>query len=589
MEKNFIDGHGGIDNKYEILKGFSYDKVVLGDCSLKKELSEIGEFYLAIRVNDAFYEMRKKAGVDVRDGKTLAEGQSWFYEGGIVLGQWLQAYSRLYAMTGDERYRLRVAEYVDAFAEVAAVQPDCVICINTYAAEKIFNGLLDAQLYCGYSKAYSVCRGLVDQFMDRPEIQKARLRLGDNGGSPDETACEIEWYTVSKSLYRFLESAKNAGEEEAYIRKIKKFAEKFRYFQFWDIFKEGRDVFHYSPTAGQNTAYFHAYSHLNSFNSAAYIYECTGERYYLDATLGFNRFLRDTQLLVTGGFGAYLEWFMPQTGIIYALRYHHNNFETQCNSYASFCLNAFLTRATGKLEYGDLTELLLYNATLASLPTDERGHAFYYSDYSAQGGEKQLHPATWTCCSGTRPLALLEVVRNIYFTDRNRAIYVNLFLNSQVTHDGVTVAQQTKFPASENVKFKVSSDKKKLVVLYIRKPAYLTGKAIVDGNDQVKMSELDGQYKVELALDGSCEFMLHLPMAVKEYDIAACGEGVRAFRYGPTALAAEGIPVTTAPMSETFEREGLELRFKCGDMTFRPFSEYRKGEKYKMYFEMQEK
>ena len=586
MEKNFIDRRGGIDNKYEKLKGFSYDSVVVGDCPLKEELSKIGEFYLAIRVNDAFYEMRKKAGVDVRDGKTLAAGESWFYEGGIVLGQWLQAYSRLYAMTGDERYRLRVTEYVDAFAEVAAVQPDCVICVNTYAAEKIFDGLMDAQLYCGCSKAYSVCRGLVNQFMNRPDIQNARLRLGDNGGSPDETACEIEWYTVSKSLYRFLESAENAGEEEEYIRKIQTFAEKFRYFRFWDIFKEGRDVFRYSPTAGQNTAYFHAYSHLNSFNSAAYIYECTGDRYYLDAALGFNCFLRNSQLLVTGGFGAYLEWFMPQTGIIYALRYHHNNFETQCNSYASFCFDAFLTRATGRLEYGDLTELLIYNAILASLPTDESGHAFYYSDYSVQGGEKQLHPATWTCCSGTRPLALLEIVRNIYFTDEKGAIYVNLFFNSQVTHDGVTVTQQTQFPESEQVKFKVTADKKREIVLYIRKPSYLTGKASFEGDGQIKATELDGQYRVELTCDGTCEFTLTLPMAVKEYDIAECGEGVRAYRYGPIALAAEGIPAMPALTGAELVRDGLGLRFKCGGMTFRPFSEYRKGEKYKMYFEL---
>ena len=64
-----------------------YGEITVKDPELLERLHVIGEFYLSIPTNDAFYEMRKKAGLDTYDGKSLVYGRSWFEEGGIVLGQ----------------------------------------------------------------------------------------------------------------------------------------------------------------------------------------------------------------------------------------------------------------------------------------------------------------------------------------------------------------------------------------------------------------------------------------------------------------------------------------------------------------------
>lgn len=571
----------------DVVASLSYNDIRLTDSVLKNKLNTIGEYYLSIPTADAFFEMRKRAGLDTGDGKSLVNGRSWFGVGGIVLGQWLQAFARFFRATQDERYRRRCAEYVEQLQEVSSVSPDCYICATAYQAEKVFHGLMDTAEYCGLESAFLLCERLLDNFRSIPAIRRAKCRIGDNGGSKDATCCEIEWYTLSEALYRFVDMAERRGAEKSYLEELLRFARKFEYEAYWKIFANGENMFDYSPVAGQNTAYFHAYSHLNSFNSAMYLYRRTGDRRYLEAAERFMRFMQNTQMLVTGGYGALNEWLMPKTGIIYALRNSHTNFENQCNSYACFRLNNALTVATGSLEYGNLTELLYYNSFLASPETDEDGHVYYYADYCVEGGKKWLHPISWTCCSGTRPLAALEILRNIYFTGKDGEILVNLYIGSSYRGQCATIEQSGGYPAGD-MTFKViphAGQQGKRQTIRLRKPAFLAGKAEFTGADAVE--EADG-YTVSLALDGEREFSVHFPMRVDAFDIRACGEGVRAFRYGPIALAAEGEKLgKTAPAADDFSRTGA-AEFTADGLTFRAFSAYGLDELYTMYFNIGE-
>ena len=62
--------------------------------------------------------------------------------------------------------------------------------------------------------------------------------------------------------------------------------------------------------------WFHAYSHLNSFNSALEAYQQTGKSYYLDATIKFYDWAEQTQKLATGGYGAEWEWLLPSDQLV---------------------------------------------------------------------------------------------------------------------------------------------------------------------------------------------------------------------------------------------------------------------------------
>ena len=574
-------------NPNDVAASLSYNDVLLTDSVLKSKLRTIGEYYLSIPTADVFFEMRKHAGLDTGAGKSIVRGRSWFGVGGIVLGQWMQAFARFFRATQDERYRQRCAEYVGQLQEVSAVSPDCYICRTAYQAEKIFHGLMDAAEYCGIEDAFSLCGRLLDHFRSIPAIRRAKCRIGDNGGSKDETSCEIEWYTLSEALYRFADMAGRRGAKRDYVEELLRFARKFEYEAYWKIFAGGENMFDYSPVAGQNTAYFHAYSHLNSFNSAMYLYRKTGEKRYLESAERFMRFIRDTQTLVTGGYGALNEWLMPTTGIIYALRNNHTNFENQCNSYACFRLNNALTVATGKLEYGDLTELLYYNSFLASPETDKDGHVYYYADYCVDGGKKCLHPISWTCCSGTRPLAALEVLRNIYFTGKDGEILVNLYIGSSYCGRCATIEQRGEYPVGD-MTFRIiphAGHRGERQVVRLRKPAWLAGAAEFTGADA---SEEADAYTVELTLDKEREFSVRFPMRVDALDIRSCGEGVRAFRYGPLALAAEGENLgKEAPAAADFKRTGA-AEFTAEGLTFRSFAAYELDEAYTMYFNIGE-
>ena len=61
-----------------------------------------------------------------------------------------------------------------------------------------------------------------------------------------------------------------------------------------------------------------------------------------------------------------------------------------------------------------------------------RGNVMYYSDYNVHGGAKHNREEEWTCCTGTRPLAVADYYDLVYFRAPD-GLCVNLFTPSTVT------------------------------------------------------------------------------------------------------------------------------------------------------------
>ena len=99
-----------------------------------------------------------------------------------------------------------------------------------------------------------------------------------------------------------------------------------------------------------------------------------------------------------------------------------------------FKLCKYLMTITGDARYGDWIERLVYNGIAATIPMSPDGQVFYYSDYNALGGAKRNHSVGWSCCTGTRPMALADLHDLVYFHGADD-LYVNLFVPSTVVWD----------------------------------------------------------------------------------------------------------------------------------------------------------
>ncbi|MBR3643558.1 MAG: glycoside hydrolase family 127 protein, partial [Parasporobacterium sp.] len=441
------------------MKGFDYQDVVLGDGMLKSSLEETMQFYLAMSNDSILKYMRQAAGLPA-PGKAYT---GWYTGGGMGnIGQWLSAYGRMYAISKNEAFREKAFYLCDELFRCIELTKGTDRALLTaqsfYALEKLLKAQCDLHTYCAYPKARAYAALLVDFAGKNFGTQN---RFGDNS---------TEWYTLPEAFYHAAVLFDMKAAEEV--------GNRFEYREFWDLFYQDRDPFSKRPEAGLYSEFCHAYSHVNSFNSCAAAYELKKDPYYLLSLRRFYRFMKDTELMATGGFGPNFEHLMPKYRIIDALRCGHDSFETQCGSYAAFRVSEYLTRFTGEPQYSGWVESLIYNAVVATIPMTEDGKVIYYSDYNMYGAQKINRQDNWTCCTGTRPLLVAEFPRVIYFHDED-SMYVAQFTPSTVKwrrgEQTVTLTQETVFPRENSTKISLGMQEPEYFCLKLRMPEWLAG------------------------------------------------------------------------------------------------------------------
>jgi DUF1680 family protein len=167
---------------------------------------------------------------------------------------------------------------------------------------------------------------------------------------------------------------------------------------------------------------------------------------------------------------------------------------------------------------------------------------FSYSDYNPYGGVKRLHPEGWTCCAGTRPQAVAEVVDLIYFGS-STSLYVNLYIPSTLrlkfAGGPVTVCQTTRFPAEDSAYFAVATPKPVAFELKLRAPAWLAGLMTVSVNGQTVAAREDDQHWLVVSRtwkDGD-SVRVGLPLALQAVVLDSRRGYPAAGLYGPVAVA----------------------------------------------------
>jgi DUF1680 family protein len=553
------------------------------------ELEKGLDYYYGMHTQDIMHDMRKEAGLPVDDGISYnwEDIPNWFWASGrSIVGQWLSGYARAYAYTGDEKYKRKVDDIVDIMAQCIEVNPGIVIDPVHYSFEKALTSFLDAYEYCGNQKALAFAALTMERGMKY--LDKSRV-FGNNGD---------EWYILCEALYR----AAAIFDSAEYFE----FAPLWEYRAFWDVFVRGDDLFAedeyggfiYKPEAGIFSDAFHAYSHLNSLNSAAWAYRETKAPYFLDAMKTFYAFMQAEEVMATGGFGPDHEHLLPPDRIAESLSRDHDHFETQCDTYAAVRLSNYLMNFTGKASYGDWAEKLLYNATLATIPMTEKGNVMYYSDYNTGGASKTNRAEAWTCCSGTRLLGLLEYGKSIYFHD-TKNIYVNLFTDSELNWarggNTITLSQQTVFPKSETTNFTVTAAQAEAFGIKLRCPDWLKGGSYtveVNGEKMKAPVDADGWIAVKRTWNSGDRLSVTLPMPLYISSFEEVEFSPYAVMEGPVALCLKdtgyGDP-TEAFDSKTIlqkMRKVRPLEYKYADdetLTFKPYYQFAEGERYYLY------
>ncbi len=560
---------------------FDYSNIALQDSMVNDSIQETMEFYLNIPCDNFFKYMREDAGLD-------APGvyyQGWFKNsrGVMLTGQWISAFCRMYAFTGREEFKEKAVFLFEEFKkchDLLAGTPKALLKETShYDYEKILRAICDLHLYCQYEKAAQWLPWLLE--FARTTLTRDNL-FGDN---------TTEWYTVAESLYMIYQIF--------HLEEAKELAAMWEYREFWDLFYKDQDPFSKKPRAGLYSEFCHAYSHANSFNGCARAYEITGNPYYLRALRKFYGFMQKEEVMATGGYGPNFEHIMPKYRIIDALRTGHDSFETQCDTYAAFRISDYLTRFTGEPQYGNWVESLIFNAAAATIPMTEDGRVIYYSDYNMYGAAKVNRTDGWTCCTGTRPLLVMEIPRLIYYTDGSGLFvdqYIPSTLNCTLNGIRITLSQQTSFPLQDEMHFSLKLSEEAGFTLNFRMPVWLEKQALLTINGQAASATVspEGWLMIKRRWHNGDSVKLTLPQTLWMHSLDPVLEGPNAFLHGPVVLAASytgpqtpndwmDIRRLTEKMEEIPGRP-LHYRVKGNDaITFKPFYEYKEHERYFLY------
>jgi uncharacterized protein len=501
-------------NANTVLQPFNYDGVRLLPGRMLDQVENARAMYGAIPNDDILHGFRRNAGLPA-PGNGM---RGWCKEtSAVIFGQLLSGMVRMGKATADGTLLEKATLLMEGWARTLPSDGDSGM--RCYEFDKLVCGLVDLYEFGGVDGALRLLERATSAAVK--QFDRTRMRADNfcfQGGADRDTR---EWYTLPENLYR----ANLLTGNPLY----RGFADEWLYHDYWAPFAVGAEP--------NNVVPVHAYSHVNSFNSAAMAYAVTGEQRYLRICINAYDFIQRTQCYATGGFGPDERLMPPGGSLGRSLDLYAAHAEIPCGTWAGTKLSRYLMGFTGQARFGDWIETMLYNAIGAALPTEPDGRTYYYGDYRISSGLKQYYWYEWPCCSGTYIQTVADYHNIVYFHDE-RGLFVNLYVSSEVRWRGVTLRQETLFPESETVNIRLTVDQPAAFALSFRVPAWCTGMSIaVNGQSVSAAASPDGWASVERSWQTNDEVTLRLPMRLHLLPVDRQHSDRVAILCGPVVLA----------------------------------------------------
>ena len=558
---------------------FEYANVRLHASQFRSHYEATRDFYFALNEDDLVHGFRAEAGLPA-PGKGL---DGWCRkDSSVVFGQWLSGMARMAKAGEDDGMRDKAARLVDAWGKTFAARPNAG---GHYAFDKMVCGLLDIHLYTGNPDALP----LLKQLTETGRKQLSRTRTLASAKDPQASAGDcLEWYTLSENLYRAFLATGDAL--------YKDFGDVWRYEAYWSRFAD---------TAKPAPLRAHAYSHVNSFSSAAMTYRATGDERYLKIARNAYDFIRQSQMFAAGGYGPGERLVGYDGELGRSLELHADTAEIGCGTWSGFKLSRYLTSYTGEARYGDWIERLLYNGIGAALPMAGAGDTFYYSDYRIGSGTKYYLWDHWPCCSGTHIQDVADYYNILYFRD-HAGFYVNQFVPSEVTWqrgaDRLRLTLSTEYPASDRIEMQIAAEKPVSAAIRVRVPDWAERFTMaVNGRAASSEAKASNWAVIEREWSDGDRIELRVPMTLRAETVDTEHPDRFAVLYGPLVLVEDmrfnlGLQMQPGHHSAEELRERLRpadepLHFRVVDPpgqvvhsgVFYPYWEAKRDVPYRMY------
>jgi DUF1680 family protein len=533
-----------------VLETFDHEGVSLLPGRLRTQVERAREVYGGLSDDDILKGFRRAAGLPA-PGQDM---RGWCARSSsVIFGQLLSGLTRLGRATGDDALIEKAIRLFEGWR--ATLPADGDVRMRLYDFDKLVCGLVDLHRYAGVDGALEVVEQTT-RWATRTFERTRRPADGHDfwGAGPGDTQ---EWYTLPENLYR----AYLAGAGSS----VKEFADLWLYEDYWRPFAKSSEPPTVLPV--------HAYSHVNSFSSAAMAHAVGGDRRYLEICRNAYDFLLRTQCYATGGFGPD-ERLMPTDGSLgRALELYGCHAEIPCGSWAAIKLSRYLMRFTGEARHGGWIETLVYNAMAPALPTEPDGRTYYYGDYRISSGLKQYYWHEWPCCSGTYLQTVADYHDIVYLRSAD-GLYVNLLVPSEVrwSHQGRTVRlrQETTYPETETSELTLQLEAPTTFALHVRVPDWSDGLSLtVKGAAHAVRAEPGQWASIEREWQPGDRVTVRVPMTLRTVPVDHQHPHRVALMFGPIVLAQDEAccrrPFAMRPAAELANRlvrEGPELRFR---------------------------
>ncbi|MFV0585672.1 glycoside hydrolase family 127 protein [Bacteroides reticulotermitis] len=488
---------------------------------------------VSLDVNRLLHSFRTNAGVFAgREGGYMTVKKLGGWESldcelrGHTTGHLLSAFGLMYAATGSEIFKLKGDSLVNGLEEVQKALKGGYL--SAYPEELIHRNMQGKGVWAPWYTLHKLFSGLIDQYLyaDNRTALEVVTRMGDwayNKLKPlsEETRrlmIRNEFGGVNESFYNLYAIT---GEE-----RYQWLAEYFYHNDVIDPLKEQRD----------DLGTKHTNTFIPKVLAEARHYELTQNETSRKLSEYFWHAMIDHHTYAPGCSSDKEHFFDPKKFSQHLTGYTGET----CCTYNMLKLSRHLFCWTGDSSIADYYERALYNHILGQQDPETGMVAYFLPLLSGSHKLYSTKENSFWCCVGSGFENHAKYGEAIYYHN-DQGIYVNLFIPSQVNwrEKGLTLSQETNFPANETTQLSIRVDKPVRTTVYLRYPSWSQNVKVLVNGKKVSIQQKPGTYiAITREWKDGDRIAATYPMRI-QLEATPDNPQKAALLYGPLVLAGE--------------------------------------------------